>query len=64
MSVETYLVNVNPGGDVIHADPPHESCNTDDASDLHRRVTAQEVEQLVNEGRGRYCRHCYPELAE
>lgn len=58
MTEPTFLLNRNPGIDVIH-DPTRfsEVCNTDDAKD-RSKVDARTAAALIASGEARLCEHC------
>jgi hypothetical protein len=56
MTEPRFVLNVNPGGDVLHTDP-REECNLDDAKD-RQYVDARTAASLIASGQAVACAHC------
>lgn len=51
-----YVLNSNPGLDIVHVDPVEE-CNLDDA-EAREDIEPARAAELVRTGQARYCEHC------
>jgi len=54
-----FTLNQNEGVDTIHAEHPHEACNTDDAEGIEKIDELSAVRMVAN-GQAVTCLHCKP----